>query len=358
MGEIYKKFTTQVYEAAYLVDEDQDSLRLDQFCAVYLPTFSREAIKRKIKSGNVKIDNRPFPHKASVKVYHNEKITFTTFREDLEDEYWRGELLTLQFDPEIIYEDKDIIVISKPSYMTTHPSGKHLFNCATVYFEEKYGHPIHSIHRIDRETSGVLVLGKSPKAASKCTTLFEEDLVSKCYFFIAHKEKENEFPLIAKERMGSLDDFIPKLFVHCFPEESKQGKRAQTTFLKVYEEGNYLLGLAFPKTGRQHQIRAHASAHGFPLIGDKLYNGDPRIFMRFKDGVATVEDHDKMDISRHALHATALRFPYPNRDKQMLFRAPIPKDFKEWIQSNLKNADIHKIELEAEALIKDFFQMV
>ena len=357
MGEIYKKFTTQLYEASYRVEEEQDGIRLDQFCALYLSSFSREAIKRKIKEGNVQIKGRPYPHKASVKVYENEEVTLRTYRENLEDEYWRGELLELEFEPEILFEDEKIIVISKPSYMTTHPSGKHLFNCATVFFEEKYGHTIHSIHRIDRETSGVLVLGKSPKSANYCTDLFEKDLVSKCYFFIAHKEKEIPFPFVANERMGSEDDYIPRLFVHCYPEDSKKGKRAQTTFHKVYEEDGYILGLAFPKTGRQHQIRAHAATHGFPLVGDKLYNGDPTIFMRFKDEIATIEDHDKMDLNRHALHATALRFPYPKKE-QKLFRAPIPKDFKDWIQKNLKNADINKIELEVDALIKDFFQMV
>ncbi len=355
MGEIYKKFSTTLYEARYKVEEDQNGMRLDQYCGDFLASFSRQAIKRKIARGEVRIIDRPFPHKPSVKVYENEHIVFTTPRGDLEDEYWRGEKLDLVFDPEVIFEDEDIIVIGKPAYMTTHPSGKHLFNCATVYFEEKYEHTIHSIHRLDRETSGVLALAKNPKAAGKVTALFEKDLVSKCYFFIAHNNNTSEFPFTAKQRMGDLSDFIPRLFVHCFDEDSKQGKHAETHFKKLYANEDYVIGLAFPKTGRQHQIRVHAAFHGFPLVGDKLYNGDPTIFMRFKDEVATAEDHDKMDLSRHALHATGLCFPY--NGQRQLFRASVPKDLRQWMEKNMKEVNLEKIDLEISALIKDFFQM-
>ena len=356
MGEIYKKFSTTYYEALYEVEEDQSGLRLDQFCANFLASFSRQAIKKKIARGEVQIQGRPFPHKPSVKVYHTERVKFTTPRGELEDEYWRGEKLSLQLDPEIIFEDESIIVISKPSYMTTHPSGKHLFNCATVYFEQKHGHTIHSIHRLDRETSGVLALAKDPKSANKITSLFEQDLVSKCYFFISHNKKNKEFPFTAKERMGSLDDYTPKLFVHCFDESSHQGKRAETHFKKLYSNQNYILGLAFPRTGRQHQIRAHAAKHGFPLVGDKLYNGDPTIFMRFKDGMASSTDHDLMDISRHALHATALSFPYP-RENEIIFRAKIPYDLKNWIQKKI-TIDIIELDLKVDTLIKNFFKVI
>ena len=122
---------------------------------------------------------------------------------------------------------------------------------------------------------------------------------------MAHKKKELSFPIIANERLGTLEETIPRVYNHCFPEDSRQGKHAQTEFIDLYQNENYLIGLAFPKTGRQHQIRSHAAHHGFPLIGDKLYNGDPTVFMRFKDFIATEDDHKLMQIPRHALHAIA-----------------------------------------------------
>jgi 23S rRNA-/tRNA-specific pseudouridylate synthase len=239
--------------------------------------------------------------------------------------------------------------------MCTHPTGKHLFNCATVFFETKYGHTIHSIHRIDRETSGVLLLAKNPKIAQVCTSAFEDDLVKKCYFFMSHKNKKIDFPFTACERLGGIDTFIPKLFVHCFDEDSQEGKVAQTHFKLLEENEDYILGLAFPKTGRQHQIRSHAAFHGFPLIGDKLYNGDPLVFTRFKDEIPTQEDHDLMQISRHALHATALSIPY--KGKQELFRAKVPQDFLPWLKENFPNINEEDLNLKIDALIKDFFEM-
>lgn len=357
MLEISKKFTSDRYEVIFIVEAHENGLRLDQCCQSFLVSFSRQQIKQKIVRGEVKILGRPYPHKPSVKVYEHEKILIFTPKGDLEDEYWNGKKLELQLVPEILYEDDDFVAISKPAYMTTHPTGKHLFNCATVYLETIYNKTVHSIHRLDRETSGVLLLGRNPKAAQKMTPLFELNEVSKCYFFMAHKRREKEFPFIANERMGSIDNFIPRLFVHCFDEHSQLGKHAQTKFYKLEENDKYIIGLAFPKTGRQHQIRTHAAFHGFPLIGDKLYNGDPNIFMRFKDGVATKEDHELMQISRHALHATALLINYPSKKEPTLFRAPIPSDFKEWISEHFNNLDILALENKVNDLLKDAFKM-
>ena len=356
MGEVSKIFTTTRFEATYKVDEDQDGMRLDQFCATFLQSFSRNQIKKKISDGEVKITDRPFPHKASVKVYHNEIVTLHTLRGDLEDEYWRGKKLELELSPEIIFEDSELLVVSKPPYMTTHPTGKHLFNCATVFFEEKLGHTIHSIHRLDRETSGVQVLGKNPKSAERFSKFFEEDKVSKCYFLIAHKRKDDiPFPFTASERLGSQADFVPRLYVHCFPESSSNGKSAQTSFQKLFENDEYVIALAFPKTGRQHQIRAHAAHYGFPLLGDKLYNGDSKVFMRFKDEVATPQDHDLMQISRHALHAIALKFPYPNENSPQIFQAEIPKDLRLWMSEKFKGLEPSELDSKIKSILLKAF---
>jgi 23S rRNA pseudouridine1911/1915/1917 synthase len=348
--ELEKSFTTEKYEVLHLVEEEHDGIRLDQFLMNYLVSFSRQNIKKKIASGDVTILGRPHPHKPSAKVYAGEKVRIITLRGNLEDEYWRGEKLELELDPTIIKEDDDLLVVAKPPYMTTHPTGKHLFNCATVYFETKYGHTIHSIHRLDRETSGVQLLGKNPTAAQKFTDYFEKDEVSKCYFLMAEKEKTIDFPISAKERLGTKDDFIPRLFNHCFAERSTEGKHAQTDFFEIFQNDKYILAIAKPKTGRQHQIRSHAAHHGFPLIGDKLYNGDPSIFMRFKDGDATEEDHDRMDLHRHALHALALKIP-----KYDLFKAPLPQDFIDWLEKRVPELKREEIELKIDGILKEIF---
>jgi 23S rRNA-/tRNA-specific pseudouridylate synthase len=102
------------------------------------------------------------------------------------------------------------------------------------------------------------------------------------------------------------------------------------------------MGLAFPKTGRQHQIRVHAMVHGLPLVGDKIYHGGYELFQRFKDMVASKEDHDLMEISRHALHAVALKLTYKGEEK--IFRSKLPDDFVDYI--NLKQfVKINKLEV-------------
>lgn len=305
-------------------------MRLDQFLQNFFSSFSRQSIKKKISSGDIKIFNRPHPHKPSTKVYKGEEIEIVTYNPSKK----------LKETPQIIFEDEDILVTTKPPFMTTHPTGRHLFDCLTVYYEEKLGHKIHSIHRLDKETSGVQILGKNPKGANMITPLFEEGLVLKAYFFIA-KAYGEPFPkkssFTAQEGLGNEKGFIPRLFTHCFPKNSQRGKNAETKFHIFYREPQkpYALGFAFPKTGRQHQIRAHASYHGFPLLGDKLYNGDPHIFSRDQDGRLSENDKSKMEISRQALHALELSLPYPDLKAQKTFTANLPEDLSHWVHENL-----------------------
>jgi len=346
MSEIEKSFSTEKYVVAHPVGIEQDGWRLDQFVQKCMPTLSREFLKKKIEKGEVEISGRRPPHKPSVKVHEGERVTIVTHNDGIiEEEFWHGEVVPKNQKPNIIYEDLGLLVINKPPYMITHPAGKNLFYCATVWYETIYKHTIHSIHRLDRETSGLLLLGKNPKTSQKVSLLFEKDMVRKCYFFIAHKRNNaDSFPFTAKERMDREEDAIPRGIMFNYPETSDKGKEAQTHFELILEKDNYVLALAFPLTGRQHQIRVHAACHGYPLLGDKLYNGDPSVFIRFKDHVATPSDHDKMEIPRQALHAVALKLAYP-AEKMQHFIAPLPTDLSDWLETKLglNHAEVEKL---------------
>lgn len=352
-----KSFSPTKYRALWQVEDFEDGIRLDQFMMEILDTWSREQIKKKIKKGDITIIGRPqHPHRPNAKVHEGEKVEMVTYPEGIEDEYWNGEKIEFQKDPEILHEDDDIVVISKPPFMTTHPTGRRLFNVATVYFEDKYKKTVHSIHRLDRETSGVLLLGRNPKAAQELTAHFENDLVRKCYFWMAVDQDDDlKETFEANERLAQSEPGLKRVLIEAYPEDSGKGKHARTLFRVLHREAGYALGLAFPQTGRQHQIRVHAMVHGYPLVGDKTYLGGYELFQRFKDNYATPEDHEFMEIPRQALHAMALRFPYKNELK--IVKSPIPHDFREWIESKMK-LDIENFEevlkKEIEAYFKTF----
>jgi RluA family pseudouridine synthase len=336
MSEIEKSFTTEKYVVSYPVPLDQDGARLDQFVQTCMPTLSRQFLKRKIERGEVEISGRRPPHKPSVKVHHGERVTVTTHNDGvIEEEFWRGEPVAKTEPPTVVFEDDGLLVVNKPPFMITHPAGRNLFYCATVFFETIHKRTIHSIHRLDKETSGLLLLGKNPRTSQQVAALFEAELVRKCYFFVAHRrDRGTAFPFTARERMDKEEDTVPRGMMSWYPETDPRGKEAETYFDRVLERDGYVLGLAFPLTGRQHQIRVHAAVHGYPLLGDKLYNGDPTIFMRFKDHAATDDDHRKMQIPRQALHAVALRLAYP-AGQVTTFMAPLPRDLSDWITANL-----------------------
>ncbi len=331
-----KSFRSDKYVVTHPVEPKHEGMRLDAFVQLYMPTLSREFIKKKVEKGEVHISGRTPPHKASAKVHHGEEVSIITHNTHvLEDEEWHGKPLELTEEPVVVYEDERLIACHKPAFMTTHPAGRHLFYVATTWFGTIHDRIIHSIHRLDRETSGLLLLGKTPEAAQLVGRMFEDDLVRKCYFLIAHKrEGARPMPYTAMERMGDREG-PPRGMQRTFPENSSEGREAETTFELLLEKDGYVLALAFPKTGRQHQIRLHAAEHGYPLLGDKLYNGDPGVFMRFKDKLATEEDHAKMQIPRQALHALALRLPYPDPDRPTLYRAPLGEDLRDWLRNVL-----------------------
>ena len=329
---IDKSYCKDTLFIKWSIEPEHDNLRLDQFLGLYFKSQSREDIKKKIYRNECNIINRQNSKKPSTKIKTNDIISIKMTRGNHEDEYWKGIKVKFQ-DPSEIFEDGNMIVCNKPPYMSTHPTGRHLFHCGTTYYEQKNNiKTAHSIHRLDRETSGILLIAKNPKTAKKLTVEFEKNNVKKCYFFIAKKaSRKINRSFKAKQRMDNPEKGLKKVIVKHYPEGDQQGKHAETDFEILHDNENYCFGLAFPKTGRTHQIRVHAKANNIPLVGDKLYLGGYEMFQRFKDAKASNDDHNKMLLSRHALHAIGLQIKYEGEKK--LFIADIPKDMREFIDS-------------------------
>ena len=335
MTVIKKTFGTNLYQVTWLVENEHHGLRLDQFIQIQFPGLSREHIKKKIFNNEVQLADRPVNLRPKTRVHEGDKISFQIQNTTHEDEWWDGKKLTLESKPEIVYEDKDLIAVSKPPYMSVHPTGKHLFNCVTVYFENSCKKNVHSVHRLDRETSGILLLAKNPDTAAKLTHCFENNLVKKCYFFISvindRYNQEKEFSV--QERIAPRARYGPnRVVMDLFPPDSSEGKEALTHFKIIKCHNDYALGLAFPETGRQHQIRVHAMSRGIPLLGDKIYCGSFEMFQRFKDNLANPSDIRTMEIPRHALHALGINFPCPLKRKTLV--SPLPLDLLGWLSEN------------------------
>ena len=346
---IYKKYLENHFEAKLEVQELQDGVRLDQFIQDYLTSHSREQVKKKIKAGECKVLNRPASNKSSTKLKHKDVIEVIIHRTSHEDEYWRGKLLDLE-KPTIVFEDDDLLVINKPAFMSTHPTGKHLFNCATVYFENNLNlKTIHSIHRLDRETSGVLLLAKNPPAANRYTEEFEKNNVKKCYMWIAKKQtdaKENNF--IADENLGNPYPGLKRVIVEAFPSDSNKGKIAKTTFKVLETNDSYSVGLAFQKNRTNSSNSRSRKSPWAPTYRRQALPWGLPPFQRFKDNVYSSEDCDEVLAPRHFLHAFSIKI------QGQTFHAPLGEDMQNFYLQNF-NGNLENLFTKAKEAVEDYF---
>ena len=208
----------------------------------------------------------------------------------------------------ILWSDEHLILINKPPGLLTLPDGydPSLPHLKSI-LEPAYGR-LWIVHRLDRETSGIIVLGRSKDAHRQLNAQFEGRNVEKTYHALVvgtppWDEKRVEYPLLPDgDRM------------HRTVVDHKHGKASQTVFRVLRRFEDHSLVEATPATGRTHQIRAHLSAIGFPLIGDQLY-GD--------------KNHPSHCLlGRLGLHALSLAFDHPHSSERVLFKAPYPNDFR------------------------------
>ncbi len=241
------------------------------------------------------------------------------------------------FDVEIVFEDYDVMVINKPPNLPCHPAGRY-FN-HTLWAWLKTHHCIESpalVNRLDRETSGLLVVAKNTKAESKCRAQFFKRSVVKRYVALV----EGNFPDTLRAEGWLMPD--PGSGVHkrrrferdtsdrepfAPPPASLSGKEwAETDFKRLRSVKELSAVEAVLHTGRLHQIRATLHSLGFPVVGDKIYGLDPMIFVRFCTDALTEADWANLRMPRQALHSFELEFCHPTTNQLLHFEAPLPRD--------------------------------
>jgi 23S rRNA pseudouridine1911/1915/1917 synthase len=304
------------------VTERESGRRLDQFLSQTNPNLSRSQAKNLIEKHLIFLNQKPTKPSAHVKTGD---IVSGSLPEP-EPLSLKPESLPLT----ILYEDPSIIVIDKPSGMVVHPaygnpSGT-LVNALLYHCKDLSG--INGIlrpgivHRLDKDTSGVMVVAKEDGAFHHLARQFKNRTVEKVYLAIAYGKFGQEEGLI-DSAIGRHPSERKRMSTR-----TKRGRVAITRWKKAEEFDNSTLVEIFPQTGRTHQIRVHLSSVGHPLLGDPLYG------RRGRPGTIhdTILRECVKRMNRQALHAHRLKFDHPRTGERVQFVAPIPGDMKEVLE--------------------------
>lgn len=308
----------QTRDLSFTVSPGQTGLRLDVFLAQGDESFSRSQIKNAIEVGNVTVNGK------EPKVSQHLKA---------------GDVVSLHIEPaieaiaipqdiplNIVYEDASVIVINKAAGMVVHPAPGNpdntlvnalLFHCTDLSGIGGVMRP-GIVHRLDKETSGLIVAAKSDEAHRKLSAQFEK-----------HDVHKNYIALVWGDVKGQSGEIIMPVGRHPgdrkkMSTRSKRGKDALTLWKVRERYGTATLLDIEIKTGRTHQIRVHLSERGYPVIGDAVYGNASRLQI-IKNTALKAEIKS---LQRQALHAAQLSFIHPQSDDRMVFTAPLPLDME------------------------------
>jgi 23S rRNA pseudouridine1911/1915/1917 synthase len=266
-------------------------------------------------------------------------------------------------DPElplpVLYDDEHLLVLDKPANLTVHPTARHHHATVTKILQQRYpDQRLQLIHRLDRETSGVLLVARTPQSERAFKMKFEgivpaappprpltreqrrkprrphaapaprQRFVDKEYYAICWGSASSGLIELPIE-----PDPINPLRVKMRVAAPGQGLEARTRVELIASCPGYSLVRCFLYTGRQHQIRVHLAASGCPVVGDKLYGPDDRLLARGADGELTDEDRRRLELPRHALHAWRYRLEHAITGEALDLVAPFPTDLATFWQS-------------------------
>lgn len=308
---------TRVFE----VTPDEARMRLDVFLARRMPDWTRSQVQRQIRSGLVSVGAQTV-YKAGAEVEPGNRVTIQAARHEL-----RATPEALPLD--IVYEDDDLVVVNKPAGMVVHVGAgvrsgtlvnallHHVGHVGTL---ARAGGDLRPgiVHRLDRMTSGLVIVAKNDAALRDLSEQFKSREVKKTYLALVHGRVAGESGEI--ERPVGRD---PRRRIRM--RTSGIAAREALTQYDVRRRFAYFTLLeVHPRTGRTHQIRVHLASIGHPVVGDTLYGAPSRLFAGSRDETKT--------LARTFLHAAAIRFRHPRTGEAMSLEAPLPAELQDFLQ--------------------------
>ncbi len=307
---------------SYRVGDRDAGSRLDRFLKERIPRMSRERIKEAIRT-RVRVLGRPGAGPATLLRPGDEVVV------DYPGPPAGVPLAGAVPEVPILHVDEDLLVVDKPGNLLVHATTSSRAPALLDALEASGHEGLHLVHRLDRETSGVVVLARSGRAAQALSSQFASGAVEKVYLavvfgVVGRGEEVIDLPLGREGRSA----------VHIKQGvDRRAGRRAVTAFRVIDRFGGFSLLEVRPRTGRRHQIRVHLGAIGHPVVGDKLYGARETHHLRYP--VVGFDDRMRRDLitERHLLHASAIRLEHPCDGRPVLFRAPLPPDMAGFIAS-------------------------
>lgn len=321
----------EMYEHfAVTVDKGQSQMRLDKYLTIRLEHTSRNRIQTAADGKNILVNGKP--QKSSYKVKPLDQISIV-----MPYPRRKEEIVPENIPLDIVYEDDDVIVVNKAAGMVVHPGvGNHsgtLVHALSYHLSElemfsEGNARAGLVHRIDKDTSGLLVVAKNERAhAALAKQFFDHTIYRRYVALVWGNIAEDEGTIIGNIGRSPKD----RLQMYVF-EDGSDGKHAVTHFKVLRRYGYVTLVECRLETGRTHQIRVHMSWQGHPLFNDERYGGNRILkgttFMKYKQ---FIENCFKL-IPRQSLHARALGFEHPTTGKYVQFESELPDDFKAVLQ--------------------------
>lgn len=333
LEEIYKSSVIRKCK----VEENIDAIRLDRYLGNRFSYYTRSKWQDLIGQGLVLVNGKRIKYTREIKkgdeiIYHLIGLKEPDIDKNIQ----------------IIYDDGDLIIVNKPANLPVIPSGKYYYNTLHTIMKENLNCNINMLNRIDRETSGCVVLSRGHELASKFCAMHSKNnknnnknKIKKTYIAIVENAKNIEDNFTIEGFMEEIGNpfyrryqILHKISKNIKPNENL--KYSKTKFKTIKKFGDYAIVMARLYTGRMHQIRVHLHSLGFYMVGDKIYGKyGPEVFNSFIKKSVIPKDF----FVRQALHSYKLEFNHPLTNKRVKVKAPLPDDLKEFI-SKIKTANL------------------